>query len=201
MWLNKESVFKACQLESSEQFRALAKKLDMADQWAYEDRYWVDIPPELRREATELFGKFALGEVMKRDQVKKAFDNVGLELKEGELDTLIFNSEDSRRRVPQSEDTSAEDITLNEFINLMGWKKQNDNKRAWLVQKCLDLFDKNKDRKLTKDEVKEVISKGYKKEYVDEIMAEIKFEENGCVDYEDFKIHIVEYLQPYHYYY
>ena len=162
---------------------------------ADEDRYWVDISPELRAEATELFGKFACGEVMRRDQVKEALVSVGLKLKKGEISSLIFASEDSRRGF-QSVGSSDADITLNEFINLLGWKKHNDNERARVVQQCLDLFDKNKDGKLTKDEVKEIIGKQYRKEYVDQIMAGIKFDDDGYVDYQDFEIHIYDYLRP-----
>ena len=79
----------------------------------------------------------------------------------------MHNLEDSSRGgVPESEDSSAADITLNEFINLLCRKKRNDEVRARVAQSCYDLFDKNKDGKPTIDEVGEIIGKVYWIEYI-----------------------------------
>ena len=120
---------------------------------AEEDRY--KLTPEQRKEATELFSKFATGDVLNRDQLKEAFVSAGLKVRESEIDSLIVESEDSRRGVPESEDSSAENITLSEFIDLLRRKKLRDEAMARQAKQYLDKYDKNSDGKLTKVEVPE----------------------------------------------
>ena len=148
----------------------------------------AEASPELKAGATELFDKFAS---MNRAQVKEAFVSADLKVRESEIDSLIVESEDSRRGVPESEDSSAEDITLSEFIDLLRRKKLRDEAVARLAKPYLDKYDKNNDGKMTKDEVEEAITGVYgglyNKMQIDEMVADIKFDDDGCVNYNDLQ--------------
>ena len=155
----------------------------------------TEVSPELKAEATELFEKFAVIKepVMNRAQVKEAFVSAGLKVREKEIDSLIYESEGSWRKVPESEDSSdAEDITLSEFIDLLRRKKLRDEAVARQAKQYLDKYDNNSDDKLTKDEVEEAINgvygEHYKKEQIDEMVAGIKFDDDGCADYNDLQL-------------
>ena len=171
-------VLKLCWIESSEKLPLFHQQM-------------AEASPELKAEATELFDKFAS---MNRDQVKLAFVSAGLKVRESEIDSLIVESEDSRRGVPESEDSSAEDITLSEFIDLLRRKKLRDEAVARQAKQYLDKYDKNSDGKLTKDEVEEAINgvhgEHYTEEEIDGILACIKFDDDGCVDYKDFQLFV-----------
>ena len=137
--------------------------------------YGHKITPKLRTEATDLFGKFAKGGVMNRNQVKEAFASADLNVTEKGLDFLIHCSVDlsGGEDSTDDEDSSVEDITLDEFINIMSRKKSYDEWIAKIDKQASDV---------TKEEVEQVIGEIYGKEAADESMSDIVWIDE-CVDY------------------
>ena len=157
-------------------------------------------PLDVLKNQMELGGAFFKFAKLSRDDLQGALDCAGLTLPKEEVDSLI---EESFERMGEQKT----EFNLLDFIALVDLNTKREElllekKQYVLKQYGLEEYDKNKDGKITRDEVEKVIKELHKSRYKFEISDEavasdirryMKFDSEGCVKLDKFRDYVEQF--------